>query len=62
MTGEPISKTNVREMLHTKTELPDIRRAAYFYQIIRESYASGLDSFGAQPHSMWNNFPLIHDG
>lgn len=51
----------VREMLHTKTELPDIRRAAYFYQIIRESYASGLDSFGAQPHSMWNNFPLIHD-
>ena len=51
----------LREMLHTKTELPDIRRAAYFYQIIRESYASGLDSFGAQPHSMWNNFPLIHD-
>ena len=51
----------VREMLHTKTELPDIRRAAYFYQIIRVSYASGPDSFGAQPHSMWNNFPLIHD-
>ena len=51
----------VREMMHSKTELPDIRRAAYFYQIIRESYASGLDSFGAQPHSMWNNFPLIHN-
>lgn len=51
----------IREMLHTKTELPDIKRAAYFYQIIRESYASGLDSFASQPHSMWNNFPLIHE-
>lgn len=51
----------IRDMLHTKTELPDIKRAAYFYQIIRESYASGLDSFASQPHSMWNNFPLIHE-
>ena len=50
----------VRKMLHTKTELPDIKRAAYFYQLIRHSYASGIDSFGAQPHSMWNNFPLIN--
>lgn len=50
----------VRKMLHTKTEIPDIKRAAYFYQIIRQSYASGLDSFAGQPHSMWNNFPLIH--
>jgi DNA adenine methylase len=50
----------VREMMHTKTEIPDIRRAAYFYQLIRYSYASGLDSFGGQPHAMWRNFPLIH--
>ena len=50
----------VRKTLHTKTEIPDIKRAAYFYQLIRQSYASGLDSFGAQPHSMWNNFPLIN--
>ena len=49
----------VRKLLHSKTELPDIKRAAYFYQVIRQSYASGLDSFGAQPCSMWNNFPLI---
>ena len=49
----------VRKTLHTKTHIPDIKRAAYFYQLIRQSYASGLDSFGAQPHSMWNNFPLI---
>ncbi len=50
---------HIRETLKSKTEIPDIKRAAYFYQIIRESYASGLDSFGAQPHNMWRNFPLI---
>ena len=50
---------HIREVLRTKTVIPDIKRAAYFYQIIRESYASGLDSFGAQPHNMWRNFPLI---
>ena len=50
----------VRKTLHTKTDIPDIKRAAYFYQLIRQSYASGLDSFGAQPHSMWNNFPLFN--
>ena len=46
--------------MHSKTDIPDIKRAAYFYQLIRYSYASGLDSFGGQPHPMWNNFPLIH--
>ena len=51
----------IRNVLHTRTEIPDIKRAAYFYQIIRYSYASGLDSFGAQPHSMWRNFPLIYE-
>jgi len=50
----------VRNLLNTKTEITDIKRAAYFYQIIRHSYASGLDSFGAQPHNMWRNFPVIH--
>lgn len=38
---------------------PDAHRAAQFYQLIRFSYASGLKSFGAQPHDMWSNFPLI---
>ena len=49
----------VRQMLKTKTDVPDVRRAAYFYQLIRQSYASSLDSFGSQPHNMWHNFPLI---
>ena len=50
---------HIRKVLKTKTEIPDVQRAAYFYQIIRQSYASGLDSFGAQPHDMWRNFPII---
>jgi DNA adenine methylase len=49
----------VRAVLRSKTPLPDIVRAAYFYQVIRQSYASGLDSFGAQPKDMWSKFPQI---
>ena len=36
-----------------------VQRAAWFYQIIRQSYASALTSFASQPHDMWSNFPLI---
>jgi DNA adenine methylase len=50
---------HIRNELKTNAELPDVKRAAHFYQLIRQSYASGLDSFGGQPHSMWANFPLI---
>lgn len=50
----------MKYMLHSKAVLPDIRRAAYYYALIRYSYASSVDSFGSQPHSMWRNFPLIH--
>ena len=50
----------IRDLLHSDTNIPDIKRAAFFYQVIRESYASGLDSFGGQPHNIWNNFPIIH--
>ncbi len=37
----------------------DVQRAAWFYQIIRCSYASALTSYGSQPHDMRANFPLI---
>ena len=37
----------------------DVQRAAWFYQIIRYSYASALAGFGSQPHDMRANFPLI---
>lgn len=49
----------VRAVLRAKTPLPDITRAAYFYLVIRQSYGSGLDSFGASPKDMWSRFPLI---
>ena len=49
----------MRFMLHSKAVLPDVRRAAYYYALIRYSYASSVDSFGSQPHAMWKNFPLI---
>ena len=49
----------IRKVMKTPTEIPDVKRAAYFYQLIRYSYASGLDSYASQPHSMWDNFPLI---
>lgn len=48
--------------LHKRGLFPkfhDYDRAAKFYQLIRFSYASGLDSFAGQPHSMWADFPII---
>ncbi len=53
---------NIIASLHKNSLLPrlyDVDRAVKFYQLIRYSYASGLDSFGAQPHSMWMDFPQI---
>ncbi len=49
----------IRRALDQNRRATDIQRAAWFYQIIRQSYASGLKSFGCQPHDMWANFPLI---
>lgn len=48
-----------RNILATGSTADDVQRAAYFYQLIRYSYASSLTSFGSQPHDMWSNFPLI---
>lgn len=36
-----------------------VQQAAWFYQVIRYSYASALTSFAGRPHDMWSNFPLI---
>ncbi len=49
----------IKHIISEKAEIGDIQRAAEFYQLIRYSYASGCDSFGGKPHSMWSNFPLI---
>ena len=49
----------VKEALSRDSPTSDVLRASYFYQLIRYSYASGLTSYGSQPHDMWSNFPLI---
>ncbi|WP_346065899.1 DNA adenine methylase [Lacrimispora amygdalina] len=49
----------VRSILDTEQVEDDVKRAAYFYQLIRYSYASGLTSFGSQPHDIRSNFPII---
>lgn len=49
----------VKDVLSIGGPESDVIKASYFYQLIRYSYASGLTSFGSQPHDMWVNFPLI---
>lgn len=49
----------MKGILHSQAVLPDVRRAAYYYALIRYSYAAGTSTFGSQPHAMWNNFPLV---
>lgn len=48
-----------RKSVKQKLEKDDVKRAANFYQLIRYSYASGLYSYGGQPHDIRANFPLI---
>jgi DNA adenine methylase len=49
----------VRSILARDSTASDVQRAAWFYQLIRYSYASGLTSYGSQPHDIRSNFPLI---
>jgi DNA adenine methylase len=49
----------VRNALARDSPASDVQKAAWFYQLIRYSYASSLDSFGCQPHDMRSNFALI---
>ena len=49
----------IKEVLEKYSLEDDVKKAAYFYQLIRYSYASGLTSFGSQPHDIRSNFPII---
>lgn len=49
----------IRAALSMDSPASDVQRAAWFYQIIRYSYASGLTSYASQPHDISTNFPLI---
>ncbi len=48
-----------RDALACDIPATPVQKASWFYQVIRYSYASGLNSFGSQPHDMWADFPLI---
>ncbi len=50
---------HIKGMMDNGLVEDDVKRAAYFYQLIRYSYASGLTSYGSQPHDMRSNFSLI---
>ena len=39
----------MKGMLHSQAVLPDVRRAAYYYALIRYSYAAGTSTFGSPP-------------
>ena len=49
----------VKNALARDSPASDVQKAAWFYQLIRYSYASGLTSYGSQPHDIRSNFPLI---
>lgn len=49
----------IRAELARDSPTSDVKKAAGFYQLIRYSYASGLTSFGSQPHNIRKDFPLI---
>ena len=49
----------VRALLSVPNAGTDVQRAAWFYQVIRQSYAAALTSFGSQPQDIRATFPLI---
>ena len=50
---------HVKVCLAKDSTASDVQKAAWFYQLIRYSYAAGLTSFGSQPHDIRSNFALI---
>lgn len=51
---DPLSLAEYEEILKTKIENRDVRRAVLFYKLIRYSYANGTKSFGNQPTNIIN--------
>jgi len=49
----------LRAVLRSKAALPDVTRAAYFYQVLCQSYAKKMTGFAGLPCDMWSKFPTI---
>lgn len=47
------------DMFAKKVVMPDLEKAALFYEVIRLSYSSGCKSFACQPKNLWTDFPAI---
>ena len=50
----------IRAELARDSPATDVQKAAWFYQLIRYSYASGLTSFGGQPHNIRKEIGRAH--
>ena len=48
-----------RRVLKDDFTIPDVKMAAKYYQVVQQSYAAGVTSFGGSPRSMWSRFPAI---
>ena len=48
-----------RELFELDTPMSEVERAAKYFNLIRNSYASGITSFSCQPHDIWADFPEI---
>lgn len=49
----------VRETLRGGSVSDEVRRAAMFFQLVKQSYASDCDSFACQPTDVSHSFPII---
>ncbi|MEA4912413.1 MAG: DNA adenine methylase [Oscillospiraceae bacterium] len=49
----------VRDTLKSKEVADEVRRAAMFFQLVKQSYASDCDSFACQPNDVSRSFPAI---
>lgn len=48
-----------KEIKLNKAVLGDITRAAYFYEVIRYSFANNCKTYGGKTVGMWDKFPII---
>lgn len=51
----------IKKALERPHFVPPVRRAAYFYELIRYSYAASLTSWGGQPHSIRGDFRTMDE-
>ncbi len=49
----------IHELFARDAPMSDVEKASKFYQLIRFSYAAGIDSYSCQPHDLWSDFPPI---